>query len=449
MIPSGASRMKILLIQPPFEDFYATPIRLYPLGLLYTASALRDAGCEVRVLDCLSPLRKRPKPVPREMAYLEPYLREPLFFKGYHRFGLSEEEIIRRIREFGPEAIGISSQFTAYYQSVEELARRIKREFGLPIFVGGHHATAFPEEIKRRTPEIDHVFAGPAEECLPDVLKALGIPRNESGGDWTLTRPAHDLVPAELYKIGQRNYLSLIGGRGCPLRCDFCGVHSMFGRTIRYRPVEGVLDEMRAAYLHRRVRVFNFEDDNLSFDRPWFLELLKAIKEDKTLENIELTAMNGLCSMTLDENLLPDMAAAGFRELNLSYVTRSGEIKERYHRPVEKEDFERLIRAARRQGFFVTVYVIMGLPGQSVEEIRAGMEYLWSLGVLVGPSVFYIPPGSPLYDRLHLPADIRNNWNLYRSSAFAVETETLDRARLIDLFLYARRKNLENRNEMR
>jgi len=145
--------MKILLIQPPFEDFYATPIRHYPLGLLYAASALREAGCEVRVLDCLSPLQKRSRPVPREMAYLEPYLREPLFFKGYHRFGLSEDQIIRRIREFGPGAIGISSQFTAYYQSVEELARMIKREFGLPIFVGGHHATAFPEEIRRRTPE--------------------------------------------------------------------------------------------------------------------------------------------------------------------------------------------------------------------------------------------------------------------------------------------------------
>jgi len=441
--------MKTLLVQPPFEDFYATPIRLYPLGLLYAASVLREAGCEVGVLDCLSPLRKRPKPVPKEMSYLEPYLGEPLFFRGYYRFGSSEEEIVRKIKEFGPDIIGISSQFAAYYQSVEELSRLIKSELGLPIFIGGHQATAFPAEIKRRTPEIDHLLIGPAEECLPRFLATLGAAAEIREIDWTAVQPAHDLVPAGLYKIGKKNAISLIASRGCPFRCDFCSVHRLFGRTIRYRSVGSLIEEMRRAYRRQNVRLFNFEDDNLSYDRAWFSEFLKAVEDDDILKGIELTAMNGLCSVTLEEERLPAMAAAGFRELNLSFVTESREIKGEYHRLPEKPDFERLIRAARRLGFFVTVYVILGLPGQTSDEIRASLDYLWSLGVLVGPSVFYIPPASPLYDRLRLPPEIRNNWNLYRSSAFAVETKELRRSELIELFLDARRKNLENKNKMR
>ena len=104
------------------------------------------------------------------------------------------------------------------------------------------------------------------------------------------------------------------------------------------------------------------------------------------------------------------------------------------------------MRTARRLGLFVTIYIIIGLPDQSYHEIRQSIDYLLSLGVLVGPSVFYLPPGSPLFKTLSVPEAVRNNWNLYRSSAFAVETAHLTRSDLIELFAYTRRRNLENKN---
>ncbi|RPH88901.1 MAG: hypothetical protein EHM72_21050, partial [Calditrichaeota bacterium] len=74
--------MKILLIQPPLEDFYTTPIRLYPLGLLYVSATLRKLGHEVEVLDCLQPLRKKQLPVPSAFKYLENYFAgNPYLFK--------------------------------------------------------------------------------------------------------------------------------------------------------------------------------------------------------------------------------------------------------------------------------------------------------------------------------------------------------------------------------
>jgi radical SAM superfamily enzyme YgiQ (UPF0313 family) len=222
----------------------------------------------------------------------------------------------------------------------------------------------------------------------------------------------------------------------------------MFGRSISYRPVESVLEEMRWNYIQKNVRIFNFEDDNLSYDREWFWEFLWSVKEDPLLQDVELTAMNGLCSSTLDESLLPSMVQAGFRRLNLSFVTQSRELKSEYHRPLEGRDFESFIRAAQKLGLFVTVYVIIGLPGQTFEEAKDSIDYLCSLGVLVGPSIFYLPPASPLYERLSLPPAVKNNWNLYRSSAFAVETDQISRGQLVELFVYARRKNLENKNQL-
>jgi radical SAM superfamily enzyme YgiQ (UPF0313 family) len=440
--------MKVLLVQPPLEDFYTTAIRLYPLGLLYAAAVLEKAGCTVEIQDCLSPLRKHRIPIPEDFAHLETFLGDPCFFKGYYRFGVDMDRIVRRVKDLAPDIIGISSQFTAYYKSVEEIVRLVKRNSCSPVFIGGNHATAFPQEIKERTPEIDDVLIGPAEDCLPEYLERRGLTVSQEKPNWTRLRPAHHLLQPTDYKIGRRNYVSLMASRGCPFRCDFCSVHRMFGRSISYRPVESVLEEMRWNYIQKNVRIFNFEDDNLSYDREWFWEFLWSVKEDPLLQDVELTAMNGLCSSTLDESLLPSMVQAGFRRLNLSFVTQSRELKSEYHRPLEGRDFESFIRAAQKLGLFVTVYVIIGLPGQTFEEAKDSIDYLCSLGVLVGPSIFYLPPASPLYERLSLPPAVKNNWNLYRSSAFAVETDQISRGQLVELFVYARRKNLENKNQL-
>lgn len=437
--------MKVLLIQPPIEDFYTTPIRLYPLGLIYAAKVFEDSGWKVDILDCLSPLKKKRMPIPKSFDYLIPFMKNPYFFKNYYRFGIADEEIVSRIRASSPDLIGVSSQFTAYYQCVEELARLVKKNFRLPIFIGGNHGTAFLEEIKLRTPDIDHVLAGPAEDCLPKFISEIGFNPFKEPVDWKRMMPSHHLLSGNAYRIGKKNYVSMVASRGCPYSCEFCSVHLMFGRKINYRSTEEVIEEMRWNYIHKNVRIFNFEDDNLSFDKQWFLQFLKEVSRDSILKEIELTAMNGICYPTLDDEILIAMRRSGFKQLNLSFVTQSAELKKKYHRPHALYDFESLIHTAQKLGFFITVYVIIGLPDQTFEEIKTSVDYLLELGVLVGPSVFYLPPRSKLYERLELSPEIKNNWNLYRSSAFALETEHLNRAQLIDLFSYARMKNLEKR----
>ncbi len=42
--------MKVLLVQPPIEDFYDTSIRTYPLSLLYIATKIKDI-CDVSIVD--------------------------------------------------------------------------------------------------------------------------------------------------------------------------------------------------------------------------------------------------------------------------------------------------------------------------------------------------------------------------------------------------------------
>ena len=440
--------MRVLLIQPPLEDFYTTAIRLYPLGLVYAAAVLRKLGVAVGILDCLNPLGKKHLPLPPDFRYLEPFLQQdPLLFKRFYRFGISDAAMVRSIEEFAPDMVGISSQFTAYFSSVEKLASLIKLHSNVPVFIGGNHASVFAAQIRQRAPQIDAVLSGPAESSLPAFINSRlsGRATDPEPLDWKTLEPAHDLLPEGAYRMGRKNYVSLTAGRGCPFGCDFCSVRAMFGRGIEYRTVAAVVREMEWNYLNRAVRIFNFEDDNLSFDKEWFRQLLGAVIDHPVLKEIELTAMNGMCFPTLDSALLILMRRAGFARLNLSFVTRDAGLQKRYHRPMPREDFRSIITTARELGFMITVYVIIGLPGQTYAEIRESIDYLLELGVLVGPSPFYLPPGSALFDTLNVPDSIRLNWNLYRSTAFAIETEHLRRDQLIELFSYTRKKNLENR----
>jgi radical SAM superfamily enzyme YgiQ (UPF0313 family) len=405
-------------------------------------------GSQVRILDSLTPFKKKPLPLPSDFSYLSPFLdRNPFMFKKYYRFGLPLKKIIEAVQAFKPHIVGIASQFTAYYKSVSEVAVAIKDTCGVPVIIGGNHASVFSQAIRKRTPQIDFVLAGPAEKSIAafNFSYSKRTVAETEAFDWKAFMPAHELVEAGCYKSGRKNYVSLTASRGCPYFCEFCSVHTLFGRRIKYRDVETVLTEMRWNYEHKDVRIFNFEDDNLSSDTHWFTRFLKAIIDDPVLRQIELTAMNGICYPTLNEDLVVLMRRAGFKQINLAFVTRDADLRQKYQRPGPSRDLEKIIAAAKRQGFFVTVYVIIGLPEQTYAEIKGSIDYLLGLDVLVGPSVFYLPPGSVLYDRIEVPGDVLDNWNLYRSSAFAVETPHLNRGSLIELFSYVRKRNLENR----
>lgn len=436
--------MKVLLIQPPIEDFYTTPIRLYPLGLLYAATTLRKLGCEVELLDCLDPPHKKQLPFPHSFNYLKPlFENNPYLFRAYYRFGISDEQIMEKISLVRPDLIGISSQFTAYFSSVARLAALIKSEFDTPIFIGGNHATAFNKEILQRTSAIDDVLSGPAETALPEFWeKRFG--GDFSPLDWKSLQPAHDLTAPAAYVIGRKPYVSLIASRGCPYACEFCSVHAMFGRTMDYRLIDDVIKEMRWNFQEKGVRIFNFEDDNLSFDRRWFKTFLQHVIDEPLLKGVELTAMNGICYPTLNPELLELMWAAGFRRLNLSFVTQDADLRRSLQRPTAGS-FSALVASAQKLGFFITAYVIMGLPEQTYDEVRQTIDYLLDLGVLVGPSVFYIPPASEMFEKLEISEEVRAAWEMYRSSAFAVETRHLKREQLVELFSYARAENMRRR----
>ena len=120
--------MKVLLIQPPVQDFYDTDVRLQPIGLCYLKAAVKKHLPEIDIMvkDYHGGAGRMTAAIPKELRYLAEYygVRDKSPFSTFHRyyhFGKSFDAIESDTAELKPDVVGISSLFTPYFREVLEI----------------------------------------------------------------------------------------------------------------------------------------------------------------------------------------------------------------------------------------------------------------------------------------------------------------------------------------
>jgi radical SAM superfamily enzyme YgiQ (UPF0313 family) len=461
--------MKILLIQPPIQDFYQTSIRTQPIGLAYLAASLQTHGHDVEVLDCQTE-KKKLIPIPSELSYLQDFYpfndRSPFkLYSGYYRFGMDWAEIRKRVEDSKADVFGISSSFTPYHGEAVEIARIIKQWDRKKIVVmGGAHVSCDPEGVLR-SPFIDYVILGEGEVRFPYLLEEIGkgkvknIERIDGFGYRkngetrinplqnfiqdlnSLPHPARELLDLDRYRMRKKRSTMIITSRGCPHGCAYCSAHLVMGACFRTRTPQTIVQEIRECREKYGIRIFDIEDDNFTFDQERAKRFMNLIIETFGEEKIELSAMNGISFASLNGELLGLMKRAGFKGINLSYVSKDPTTKERMGRPKPKTEFDEILEKAERVGLNVIAYAILGMPGQTIEEMVDTLIYLMGKRVLVGPSIYYPTPGTPLFERCKKEGVLPPHPVQWRSIAFPIETQEFSRIDLLTLFRLARAIN--------
>jgi len=148
--------LKVLLVSP----FYNIPkawVSYYPkepLGLEYLASVVREQH-KVRILDCVG-------------EYLFRYSFNP---DNTIRVGASEKEIERRIRNYSPDLVGVTSMFATQTDCVDSIVNIVKRvDAGIITVVGGNAVSCYPEETLMQNPNIDIVVISEGELTFKKLL---------------------------------------------------------------------------------------------------------------------------------------------------------------------------------------------------------------------------------------------------------------------------------------
>ena len=441
----------ILLIQPPIRDFYLTAKRTIPYGLAAIAAGLIEAGFSVNILDALATSKSRVLPLPPQMSYLQPYYGRPdrspfALFHDYRHFGCSFEAIGQQVREAQPFIVGISSLFTAYADEALQTAQIVKaNQPDCKIILGGHHPTALPERVMQSS-AVDFVMRGEGELSMVLLAKALqngsdyreipGLVYRKSDDSLSVSQPAAmvdamnyplpaiALLDRRYYRRGKKAGTVIVASRGCPLNCTYCSIGASTPLGHRRRSVASVMREIERAVKHYAVGFIDFEDENLSLDREWFLALLNAIQTQLDGHRPELRAMNGLLPSTLDEQVISAMKKAGFKVLNLSLGTTAKEQLKRFRRPDVGRAFEQALELAEFYDLQAVGYIIVGAPFQKATDSLADLIYLAQQRVLIGTSIFYPAPGSADYALCAAMGLLPESFSCMRSSALPLSHVT-------------------------
>ena len=453
--------MKILLAQPPIEDFYDTSIRTYPLSLLYIATKIRDI-CDVSIVDFRSNRRSRKiddHPFPELALYYRSDRYTPLsLFRRYSRFGANHDEIRQEIASEKPDVVAVSSLFSAYSEEAIDVvgcAKEVSQD--ITTVLGGVHPTLFPGHALE-SPFVDYVVRGEGETPFFQLMEALktgkrqgvvdikGIASKDKNGyvipnihieeDLDLI-PDRTLLNPSFYRIGKKNYTFFLTSRGCPFHCAFCGRPPFPYRVRNLGSIEKEIQECLAL----GIQAIDFEDDMLTLDRVRFHSILNLFKET----DLTLSAMNGIYSNNLDIPTLEHMYRAGFRRLNFSLVDASASITDQQKRH-NGENFTNLLPYLEESDFLVETHFIIGLPSQQVEHILDTIIFLMGKRLLLGPSIFYLAPNSEAYHQFAANhKDTAAQFKLMRSSVMVSVNPNLPRDSLYTLMKLVRFVNLVKR----
>jgi radical SAM superfamily enzyme YgiQ (UPF0313 family) len=216
-----------------------------------------------------------------------------------------------------PDLVGITA-FTSQANRAYEVATHFRR-LGVPVVMGGIHATMCLDEVMAR---VDSVVTGEAEgiwlQVLQDARHGCLKHRYDGGlaeiGDIPPAR--HDLLAAG-YAFG-----AVQTTRGCPLNCSFCSVTAFNGAHYRQRPIADVVWEFQ---LIRESRVL-VVDDNLVGTRPEHIARAKDLFRAMAQANLRKEWIaQATINFADDEELLSLAAKAGCRGVFIGFESLSQE----------------------------------------------------------------------------------------------------------------------------
>jgi radical SAM superfamily enzyme YgiQ (UPF0313 family) len=383
---SGPGIIKVLLLAPPSPVKNGIP----PLGLAYLGSILERDGCQVKIVDGAAPLAR-----------------------------YTEADLVEIAKTFSPDIVGVTIIIN-YLQSAYSLIGRLA-EVGVLVVAGGPHPTLLPEETLERGAHI--VVRGEGEETLPELVEhirgkkalnqILGISYRAPGG--TIVHNANRLLIADLDQILfparhlfiHRDYVdngsgtdhlgTILGSRGCPMRCTYCWKH-LFGHRLRLRSVENVFREMVHLYHTFGVRSFRFIDDQFTAQHRQVNELCDRLLSSGL-------SVSWSCITRVDRvtpGLLAKMREAGCTSINYGIESANLATLQKMQRGYTVEEARRGVRWTYEANISCDLNFMWGFPGETAEDIARSIAFLKELAPMANSFTkggILVPyPGTPIYE---------------------------------------------------
>jgi len=418
--------MRALLVNPWIADFAAYDLWSKPLGILNIGYYLKRLGFEVKLIDCLD--RFHPELVrflggklPKETIYGDGHyfseqIEKPKIFKDisrrFKRYGMPTELFIRFLKEIlYPDVILVTSAMTYWYPGVFEVIRLLKERFkGIPIILGGTYASLCYEHAKRNS-GADLVYKG---NKAFEIIKLVGEITNK---DLDVSKFNFKRRINYLYSLYDKvHYITLRTSGGCPFRCSWCGWYLLEDRMWQQDPKDVVQD---IEYFYKQgIKNFSFYDDCLLHNsKDHIVKMLKMLIE-KGIECFFHTP-NGLNVKFITKEVATLLKEAGFIQPRLSFDT---------FKKTEDKEFINSLNYLKEAGYNsknISVYVLIGLPSQSIEKIEECVRFLSKSKVKIHLEEYSPIPQTPDFESSGL--SLNSDPLLHNNTALPLYREDYDK----------------------
>ncbi|MBN1232374.1 MAG: radical SAM protein [Candidatus Coatesbacteria bacterium] len=379
--------MKVLLVRP---DLVGTKYSLQriglkhqPLGLLYLAASLLEDGHEVIIADELIG-------------------------------DLATDFIIKH----KPDYVGVTSA-TPLIERAGTILKFAKKQ-GCVTMVGGPHCTSLPIHAMEVT-GADICAMGEAEFTIKEIVAGKpfkdikGIMYRDENGLLKVTESRPRLESLDLFPHPARRLLDInrylndfeLGfhfekdqicgriytSRGCKYQCSFCARHVTFGRSIRLRSVESMMDEIIDIQRLWGTRYICFMDDTFTYDEQRVVDLCKLMIKNKLHIRWSCFARVGL-----EESTLRIMYQSGCHLIGYGVESGSQKILDFLKKEITLDEIYNTFELTKQIGIRTKAYFMIGLPGEGDEEYEESVHFIQKLTPdFIVLSIFIPLPGSDLY----------------------------------------------------
>jgi len=317
----------ILLSLPDWVD--NDPKMYFPLSLMILGAVVRDAGFDVEIVDCRGGIKALPE-------------------ARFYGFSCATPQI----------------------NVAKEWAKQLKGQ----TIIGGAHASLLPLDCVKH---FDYVVRGEGEEVLIEILKGSRqkgiITSNRIKQLDLVPYPAWDMVeqpfsdtlfPGERYGKGALA-ATLIGSRGCPFNCHFCG--NIHRAPVTFRSMDNIIGELKKL-MELGVSHFRFEDDCFTI-HPKF--------EDLCLEMARLK-IHYKCH-TRSDLLKPELADllfySGCEECGLGVESADDDVLRINGKRETASQHRVAVKILKDAGLRVKTYFVAGLPGETDKTLALNKQF--------------------------------------------------------------------------
>jgi anaerobic magnesium-protoporphyrin IX monomethyl ester cyclase len=396
----------------PFDRKQLRKMQPYPpLGTLYAAGVLRQAGISVAVFDAML---DEPGPGFQEALRVH---RPQIVAIFEDDFNFLTKMCLTRMRELAWQMIAQA------------------RHAGARVVVHGSDAT--DQALKYLQQGSEFVITGEAEHTLLHVVQSMregtdpsqlpGVARLRQSQDKQILEnkpsqlprkferfplPARDLIDmgkyreAWLHAHGQFS-MNLIASRGCPFRCNWCA-KPIFGDHFHLRPAEEVAQEMLLLKNEYAAQHLWFADDIFALDRRWVKEFANHVERLNCAVPFKIQARADLQTKETVEAL----RRAGCAEVWMGVESGSQHILDAMEKGLRVEEVITARENLKREGIRACYFLQFGYPGESWQDIQETIALVRATRPDdIGISFSYPLPGTRFYERVRQQLGAKRNWS--------------------------------------